>query len=59
MPRKRERVNADLGIDKKAKRTSSLIFFQMILVISSPSNSTIGFLTTILLSADELVEAST
>ncbi len=33
-------------------RTSSLIFFQMILVISSPSSSTTGFWTTILFSAE-------
>jgi hypothetical protein len=39
---------ADHRIPKRAtKHTSSLIFFQMILVISSPSNSTTGFLTLI------------
>jgi hypothetical protein len=36
------------GEGETARRTSSLIFFQMILVISSPSNSTTGFLTLIL-----------
>ena len=37
--------------DEGMIRTSSLIFFQMILVISSPSSSTTGFWTTILFSA--------
>lgn len=32
---------------EQPKHTSSLIFFQIILVISSPSNSTTGFLTLI------------